>query len=149
MVTRRGPRSPHGTNVKLLLQGLGIRVLRSERASRHRRLPNVVYGRARTIARLARQDEETLIKALRCIQASDATALHSDVVLAVYRYIRATGRARPLTELLGVFEPVPLTEIRALVVALAKGEDGRTHAARVEGLFFMIANNIKERAHGL
>jgi hypothetical protein len=142
-------RSPAGINVRRdILEPLGIRVVSINRKPYQApRQNNVVYGRARTISRLARRDKDGVIRALRCIQAADPSMLHSDVILAMFRYLKATRPDAPLAELLSLFKGVPLSEIRQKAVTLAKGVDGKSHAARVEGVYFFIAAYIKENTN--
>lgn len=142
-------RSPAGTNVRRdILEPLGIKLFRIEQASGNSpRLPNVVYGRARTIARLAKMDRETTLRALRCIQAADASMLAADVVLAVWRYIHAHERETPLAGLLERFKDVPLSQIRERAARMARGSDGLAHAAKVQGIFFLLSDHL-ERSGG-
>jgi len=135
-------RSPRGINVRRYLEGLGIHVRKTTESRTSSRPPNVVFGRARTIARLLAKDENGLTTTLRCIQASDPTALQSDVILAVYRYLRAQMATVPLTDAVRTFRSVPVGTIRTRVVELARGEDGLTHAAKIDGIYFMIADRL-------
>jgi hypothetical protein len=136
-------RSPKGINVRRYLEGLGIKVLTLDDKRESHRPPNVVYGRARTIARLLARDENGLTVTLRCIQTADPQALQSDVILAVYRYIRAQMPREELQDALLTFRGVGLSEIRERAVELAKGEDGKTHARRIEGIYFLLAEKLK------
>lgn len=136
-------RSPRGINVRRYLEGLGIRVVKTSDARREYREPNVIYGRARTVARLLAKDENGLTLTLRCIQTADPLALQSDVILAVYRYIRAQMPTTALQDALTAFRDVGLSEIRERAVELAKGHDGKAHAKRIEGIFFLLAERLR------
>ena len=135
-------RSPRGINVRRFLEGLGIRVLTLTDKRESYRPPNVIYGRARTVARLMAKDENGTKLTLRCIQASDSTALYSDVILAVYRYIRAQSGTVAPTEAIRAFRGVHLGEIRTRVTVLSKGQDGKPHAPRIEGIYFLVADRL-------
>ena len=135
-------RSPRGINVRRYLEGLSIHVRRTSESRSNSRAPNVVFGRARTIARLLKSNEETLTTALRCIQASDPTSLQSDVILAVYRYIHAHKATEARPDAIRAFRAVRLGEIRDRVVGLARGQDGLAHAAKVEGIYFILADRL-------
>lgn len=137
-------RSPRGINVRRYLEGLGIHVRKTTESRASSRPPNVVFGRARTIARLLAKDENGLTTTLRCIQASDPTALQSDVILAVYRYLRAQMPTTPPTDAIRAFRGLSVGIIRTRVVGLSRGEDGLTHAAKIEGIYFMIADRLCE-----
>jgi hypothetical protein len=143
-------RSPPGVNVRRdILEPLGIKLLKVEEVKwADSRQPNVVYGRARTIARLAKMDRDTTLRALRCIQASDASMLSADAVLAVWRYIHAHEREAPLAGLLERFKKVPLAEIRERAARMARGSDGKAHAAKTQGIYFLLADHMNKTGNG-
>lgn len=134
-------RSPRGINVRRYLEDFGIRVCRTSQAKPSDRRPaNTIYGRARTVARLMKQDKDRLSMTLRCIQASDPTALQADVILAVFRFLGAHMPTMAPSDAVVMFRGVSVGEIRDRVVGLAKGQDGLTHAAKVEGIYFLLAD---------
>lgn len=135
-------RSSPGTNVKDYLLGLGIKVKPTKAARSSHRPKNVVFGRSRTIARLLKHDQNGLTIALRCIQASDPSALQSFVVLAVYRFLAAHMTDAEFVDVLAVFGEIRLGHIRDRAMTLCRGKSGKASAARIDGIYYLLADQI-------
>jgi len=128
-----------GPNIRRYLEGLGIRVLPIS-ASRQERGRNVIYGRARHVSRLLRSDEDRLTTALKCIQASNARALHSDIIIAVYDYIGVHMADVDRSEAIRAFRGIDLGEIRMRALKLAGGI-----VARRKAVMILIADRLERQ----